>query len=202
MFSSASMYRRVLARLAVALALGCAVVSAGCSPWYFERPATVKAAVPLQKDAPKLSGTLPPLPKDMGRVVFGCIDHQCKVTEELVREQFSASAVGGGFARGDGSKTRVLCTETPCWADLSYGPHAIRIESTDLESCQGPGFLEFKRDGYCSSNPTEITATATTRPVVVLVRPKIEHHVPRKSLREIFPEAHLTFEVEDGSYGN
>lgn len=202
MFSSASMRRRVWASLAVAISLGCAVINAGCFPYdYGDEKGTVRATAPLQRVAPKLTGTLPPLPKDMGRVVFGCIDHKCKVTEVLVSEHFVASG-GGGFAVGNGSKTRVLCEETPCWADLSYGPHTFNVQSNDVKRCSEPGFYKFEREGYCTSNATEITATATTRPVVVLVRPTVEHHVPKKSLREIFQEAHLAFEMDDGSYGN
>jgi hypothetical protein len=134
---------------------------------------------------PRLSGTIPPLDRLRGRIVFDCPHERCVVSE----------------LRGD---EHVPVCETPCWNDFDYGPHRFTLTPLNVPSCDSGDFWHFDKTGICISSDASnaFFAVATTKPVVLLVNPGYESHDPPKKLREVHRASSRSFETAvGGPYG-
>ena len=163
---------------------------------YWKKPKTIVVAPKPSRDIPKLTGTLPPLPEGKGRIVFDCIEFPCEVREVLSQSSYSAHA-GIVSAGGSGEGYRTICTETPCWSDFEYGSHVFHFTTRKLQQCESADFLYSQRGGACGYYPLgpDVSATATTNPVVVRVRPDTEYYRSAENMRYVTHAAFVTFEV-------
>jgi len=132
-------------------------------------------------------------------VIIDCVDRECSVEELLEHSEMSAT---GTHVHVSGSETRKrsICSQTPCWIDLDYGPHKFDFSINGMPWCADEPYLYFEGTGDCAVGASA-TVTSTLNPTVIRVRPGFERHAPSKSRREVHAPKVVTFEVTDGRYG-